>query len=53
MAYNALPGQGLKEDFELWAAAEYPDLWESLQKRGHKSNFDGLKKLNIVRELKA
>lgn len=53
LAYNALPGQTLQTDFAHWAATEYPDLWQQTTKSGCRSNADGLRRYNIVRELRA
>jgi hypothetical protein len=54
VAYNALPGSELQDEFEEWAQREYPEIWARLLKRGRKkSRIDNISKFNIVRELKA
>ncbi|KJR86726.1 complex I intermediate-associated protein [Sporothrix schenckii 1099-18] len=53
LACNALPGQDLQASFADWAAAEYPDIWEQVKKRGCTANIDGLRRYKITRELKA
>ncbi|KAK4241325.1 hypothetical protein C8A03DRAFT_12409 [Achaetomium macrosporum] len=52
VAYNALPSEGRKEQFEAWARAEYPDIWAQLEKKGRKETLMGTK-FNIDREMKA
>lgn len=53
IAYNALPGQNLKDDFEAWAKEEYPEIWARLITRGKRKSVEGLDRFNLVRELKA
>ncbi|KAL1912484.1 hypothetical protein Sste5344_001500 [Sporothrix stenoceras] len=53
LACNALPGQDLQASFADWAAAEYPDLWAQVKKRGCTANIDGLRRYKITREMKA
>ncbi|KAL2159723.1 hypothetical protein VTH06DRAFT_2292 [Thermothelomyces fergusii] len=52
VAYNALPGDSRKEQFEAWARAEYPDIWAQLEKKGRKETLRGTK-FNIVRDMRA
>jgi hypothetical protein len=52
VTYNALPGEGKKEQFEAWARTEYPDIWAQLEKKGRKETLRG-PKFNIVRDMKA
>ncbi|KAH6649878.1 hypothetical protein F5144DRAFT_25404 [Chaetomium tenue] len=52
VTYNALPGSDRKEQFEAWAAAEYPEIWAQLEKKGRTETLRGTK-FNIVRDMKA
>ncbi|KAH6845104.1 hypothetical protein B0I37DRAFT_416662 [Chaetomium sp. MPI-CAGE-AT-0009] len=52
VTYNALPGSDRKEEFEAWAAAEYPEIWAQLEKKGRTETLRGTK-FNIVRDMKA
>ncbi|KAI0202067.1 complex I intermediate-associated protein [Astrocystis sublimbata] len=53
-AYNALPAQKMKEDFESWAQHEYPPLWKSLtQKHRRKKDENGRSQFKISRPWKA
>ncbi|KAK4248814.1 hypothetical protein C7999DRAFT_13263 [Corynascus novoguineensis] len=52
VAYNALPGESRKEQFEAWARAEYPDIWAQLEKKGRRETLRGTR-FNIVRDMKA
>jgi hypothetical protein len=54
IAYNALPGSELQEEFEEWASREYPDIWARLLKKGRKkSPVDNISKFRIARDMKA
>jgi hypothetical protein len=52
VTYNALPGSDRKEQFGAWAAAEYPEIWAQLEKKGRTETLRGTK-FNIVRDMKA
>lgn len=52
VTYNALPGEGKKEQFEAWARTEYPEIWAQLETKGRKETLRGTK-FNIVRDMKA
>ncbi|KAH6630984.1 hypothetical protein B0J18DRAFT_422772 [Chaetomium sp. MPI-SDFR-AT-0129] len=50
--YNALPWANVKDQFETWARAEYPDIWAQLEKKGRKQTIQGTK-FNIRRDMRA
>ena len=51
--YNGLPANEFKDEFELWAKAEYPDVWARLVKKGRKTNLEGFQRINITRNMEA
>lgn len=53
IAYNALPGQNQKDEFEDWAKEEYPEIWARLVTKGRKKTVEGMDKFNLVRDIKA
>jgi len=53
LAFNALPGQNLRVDFESWAEAEYPKLLEELRKKGRRGPPQRPGPYKISQELKA
>ncbi|KAI1435193.1 complex I intermediate-associated protein [Xylaria sp. CBS 124048] len=53
-AYNALPSQEMKEQFEAWAQHEFPPIWTSLIiKHQRRSDEDGLLHFKVSRPWKA
>lgn len=54
LAYNALPGLYLQEEFEGWAKQEYPEIWARLLEKGRRTNrIENLSKFNISQQLTA
>ncbi|CAM1500814.1 Fc.00g099760.m01.CDS01 [Cosmosporella sp. VM-42] len=53
VAYNALPGQQLQQDFQNWAKMRYPEAWAELEKKGRRMTRDELCKFKLNRTFKS
>lgn len=53
IAYNALPGRELQNEFEEWAKAKFRLQWAELDKLGRKLNELSLCQFKLQRTLRA
>ncbi|KAK2037254.1 pentatricopeptide repeat domain-containing protein [Colletotrichum somersetense] len=51
--FNALPGQKLQRDFEVWAKKQFPEEWAEVEKFRYYHTAEKLKKFKLQRVLKA
>ncbi|KAJ3494642.1 hypothetical protein NLG97_g3946 [Lecanicillium saksenae] len=53
IAYNALPGRELQNEFQTWAKLRYKPQWEEIMKVGRRMNEYSLCQFKIERNLRA
>lgn len=53
IAYNALPGRELQNEFQTWAKVRYKQQWEEIMKVGRRMNEYSLCQFKIERNLRA
>ncbi|ATY66249.1 complex I intermediate-associated 84 [Cordyceps militaris] len=53
IAYNALPGRELQNEFQTWAKLRYKEQWEELSKAGRRMNEYSLCQFKIDRNMRA
>jgi hypothetical protein len=53
IAYNALPNDVFKDNFEAWAKEEFPHVWSDLDKKPRRRDAEGWRKFQISRPWKA